>query len=85
MSTISDLSRDPEFKKRWPYVWTKLEPHLLAKQRSYAVEHKGNHVLIGQFVEFLSELMDDLNTVDVEVTREDVPKRKPLNNQQFRQ
>lgn len=85
MNNLAELSNDPEFKKRWPYVWQKLEPHLLAKQRAYAAAHKGQHELIGQFVEFLSEIMEDLNTLDVEVGRIEVQKRKPLNNQQFRQ
>lgn len=85
MSTFSELSNDPEFKKRWPYVWGKLEPHLLAKQREFALQHKGDHEQIGRFVEFLAILMDDLNTIDVEVQSPDKTPRKKLHNEQFKQ
>lgn len=83
--TFSDLSNDPEFKKRWPYIWTKLEPHFLAKQREFALTHKGEHALIGQFVEFLALIIDDLNTIDVEVTRPEKMPRKQLHNREFEQ
>lgn len=85
MSTFSDLGNDIEFKKRWPYIWSKLEPHLLAKQREYALAHKGEHAAIGQFVEFIAILMDDLNTIDIEVMSEPKNQRKPLHNKEFRQ
>lgn len=85
MSAFSDLSNDPEFKKRWPYVWGKLEPHLLAKQREYALSHKGDYAQIGQFVEFLAILMEDLNNIDVQMTAPEKPQRKALHNKEFGQ
>lgn len=85
MSAFSALANDPEFKSRWPYIWSKLEPHLLAKQRQFALEHKGDHAQIGQFVEFLAIIMDDFNTIDVEVKTTDKIPRKKLHNKQFEQ
>lgn len=85
MSTFSDLSNDPEFKQRWPYIWSKLEPHLLARQRAYAAQHKGKHEQIGQFVEFLTELMDDFQTIDVEVKNLAPIKRPQLHSREFKQ
>lgn len=85
MSTFSQLGNDIEFKKRWPYVWSKLEPHLLAKQREFALSHKGDHEQIGQFVEFLAILMDDLNTIDVEVASPEKTTRPKLHNREFKQ
>ena len=69
MTSFSELANDPEFRNRWPYIWGKLEPYLLAKQRAYAAAHKGNYEDVGRFVGFMAELFDDLNTIDVEVGR----------------
>lgn len=85
MNAFSELNNDTEFKQRWPYVWSKLEPYLLAKQRQYALTHKGDYERIGQFVEFIALLMDDLNTIDAEVTRPEKVHRKPLHNREFEQ
>lgn len=83
--TFSDLSNDIEFKRRWPYIWEKLEPHFLAKQREFALSHKGDYEKIGQFVEFLALIMDDLNTIDVQVTGPEKMPRKKLHNKEFEQ
>lgn len=85
MTKFSDLANDHEFASRWPYIWSKLEPHLLEKQRSYAAAHKGDHEAIGRFVEFMSELFDDLNTIDIKVQAPPKPKRPSLHNKEFGQ
>lgn len=85
MSTFSALGQDAEFKKRWPYVWSKLEPHLLAKQREYALAHKGNYEEVGRFVEFLAIIMEDMNSIDIQVASSEKIERKPLHNREFKQ
>lgn len=85
MSQFSELSKDAEFRQRWPYIWSKLEPHLLAKQRQFAAQHKGDYEEVGRFVTFMSELMDDFNSIDISVSAPTPPKRKMLHNRDFEQ
>ena len=82
MNSLSELAHDPDFRERWPYCWNKLLPYFLLKQRKYAKENKGKHEQIGQFIEFMEEIMDDLETIDVSIAdiRNQPPKRKRLNN-----
>lgn len=85
MSTIREIASDPEFQKRWGYIWSKLEPYMLEKQREYAKNHKGQHEQVGQFVEFMSEIMDDFNTIDVQVQAPAPVQRKRLHNEVLKQ
>lgn len=84
--TIDELVKDPEFTKRFPYVWNKLELLFLQRQREFAKKHAGNYELTGRFIEFMSEIMDDLNnissTIHLEIQK---PKRAKLHNVQFRE
>lgn len=80
MSSLNDLIGDKEFTDRWPYCWNKLEPFLLLKQRMYAREHKGQHQQVGQFIEFIDELMSDFEKLDKGISIEArKPRHKRLN------
>lgn len=85
MSDFSSLSNDPEFKQRWPYVWSKLEPELLKMQRDYASKYRGKYEQIGMYVEFMSELMDALNVIDIDVQAPTKTPRPRLHNRDFGQ
>lgn len=78
--TVAQLVVDPEFTKRWPYVWSRLEPYFLARQRKYAMDHPGEHEEIGQFVEFTAEVMKDLESISgmAEAESHKTPPRKKL-------
>jgi hypothetical protein len=82
---LVDLVGDVEFGQRFPYVWLKLEPYLLQRQRDYAAKHKGEHEMIGQYVEFLSEIMTDLNELDANIVdKPGVRKHPKLRNSSFK-
>lgn len=85
MSTFSDLSQDREFVERWPYIWSKLQPHLLKMQRDYAATHRGQHDKVGMFVEFIADLMNDFESIDATIQNPTAIRRKRLNNKEFQQ
>lgn len=78
--TLQQLLSDHEFTERWPYCWEKLKPFFLQKQRDYARDNKGDHAKIGQFVEFLSEVMGDLEVMEIDLSSKPNQKRKRLNS-----
>ena len=52
----------------------------MQKQRDYARDNKGDHAKIGQFVEFLSEVMGDLEVMEIDLSSKPNQKRKRLNS-----
>lgn len=78
---LEELSRDDKFKAEWPYISDRLRKFLLARQQQFAIEHKGEYQVIGQYVEFQANIFRDLEELD-SLTQSSQPKaRRPgLNN-----
>ena len=76
---LQELLQDQEFRQRWPHVWAKLEPFFIEKMISYAGEHKGQYEKVGQFAEFMAEIINDFKILDGEYHTE-VKKRPRLHN-----
>lgn len=85
-TALTEMKDSPEFRKAWPLVWHKLEKFLIEEQKNFALEHRGNHAEIGQYVEFMAVLTDKLkvldNSVQVEATK--APARPRLHNQHLK-
>ncbi len=83
--TLQELAKDKEFTDRFPYVWQRLELWLLQRQREFAVAHRSEYELSGRYVEFMGQLMDDLNQIASTVYLDaNKPKRPKLNNAVFK-
>lgn len=80
LMSLQQLLSDPEFTSRWPYCWDKLKPFFLQKQRDYARDNKGDHTKVGLFVEFLEEVMSDLETLEVDISMKPKAVRKRLHS-----
>lgn len=82
MDQLSDLVADREFMEKFPYVWVRLHPFFLRKQRAYARDNKADPHKVGLFVEFMEQVMSDLETIletsELEASK---PKYKKLNIQ----
>lgn len=77
---ISELINDQEFRKAWPYVWSRLQKYLVQRQQNFARERKGKHEEIGQYVDFMGQIFDDLNQIDQATAMPAPPTRPRLNN-----
>lgn len=87
MTTLEEIKHDREFCSRWPYIWNKLQKVLLEEQREFSIRNRGKHAEIGQYVEFMQQLIDKLNQVDATVfmSESKVPQRPKLHNEHFKQ
>jgi hypothetical protein len=80
---LSELMQDEQFRSNWQHVWAKLEPFFIKKMMTYASAHKGQHEKVGQFAEFMAEVIEDFKTLDVEF-KNVVNKRPRLHNKEFK-
>lgn len=84
-SVLAEMRASPEFINSWGVVWRKLHPFLLEEQRKFALENRGKHEQIGQYVEFMARLSESLSTLDdvVMAAKNVAPQRPKLHNREF--
>ena len=81
--TAAEMMTDERFRSAWASVWPKLEPFMIEKMITFASANKGQHEKVGQFAEFMSEVMDDFRKFDSEF-KETSTKRPKLHNTALR-
>lgn len=75
---LDEIRASAEASKYWPAFYPRLRQYFLAKQRQFSTEHKGDYEEIGRFVAYTTEIMEDLEKMNFEVSTPK-PKHKPLN------
>lgn len=83
---LTEMRNSPEFCSAWPLIWNKLSKFLLEEQKNFALDKRGQHAEIGQYVEFMAVLTDKLSTLDnaVQSQIQKPAKRQRLHNENLK-